>query len=486
MKPSRIGFLERLPPFLAGLALLLQPFNLAAAGSPPNFVVVLVDDLRWDELGCTGHPFARTPHIDRIAHEGLRFRNAFCTTPLCSPVRASLLTGLHTHRHGILDNTNRSEQSHRLMTFPRVLQEKAGYETAFVGKWHMGNDDTARPGFDYWMGLKGQGTSFDPVLNENGRRVKHTGHTTDVLNRKVVEFIERRGKSERPFCLYIAHKALHPELVQRDDGSISDPSAARFLPAKRHADLYADAAVPRRLNVTDDLKGKPALLRPIKGLPKLGRGTGTSDETVRDRQRMLAGVDEGVGLLFDALEKSGTLDNTVIVFTSDHGYWYGEHGLSVERRLAYEEGIRVPLLIRHSPSIAAGGVSDAMALSIDLAPTLLELGGVKPQELAKLDLDGRSLVPLLRGKEAAGEEWRSSFLIEYNTDTVFPRVHKMGYRALRTKRWKLIRYLDLEGMDELYDLRNDPYEMNNRRDDPALAPTIERLQAELDRLLARE
>lgn len=414
------------------------------------------------------------PNIDRVAHEGTRFRNAFCTTPLCSPVRACLLTGQYTRHHGILDNTNRSRQSHQLKTFPRVLQ-KAGYETAYVGKWHMGNDDTARPGFDYWVSMKGQGTSFDPVLNENGNRYQATGHTTDVLNAKALAFVQR--KRDGPFCLYIAHKALHPELVQYDDGSISDPKAAKFMPAERHKNLYAEAAVPRRLNVTDSLEGKPALNRKIKGLPPLSRATGTSDETVRDRLRMLAEVDEGVGQLFSALEDTGKLDETVFVFMSDHGYWYGEHGLSVERRLAYEEAIRIPLLVRYRSLVKAGSTIDQFALSIDLAPTLLELAGVQ----AEHEMDGRSLVPLLKGEHP--KNWRKSFLIEYNTDTVFPRVFKMGYRAVRTERHKYIHYLELEGMNELYDLKNDPYEMNNLIDDPSSKDALQRLKTHLDGFL---
>lgn len=441
----------------------------------PNIIVVLVDDLRWDELGCTGHPFVRTPNIDRIAYEGARFRNAFCTTPLCSPVRASLLTGLYAHHHGILDNTDRSKQSHELMTFPRRLHE-TGYETAYVGKWHMGNDDSARPGFDFWVSMKGQGTSFDPVLNVNGEQIKHNGHTTDALNAHAREFVQR--KRDRPFCLYIAHKALHPELIQYDDGSISDPSAARFLPAKRHENLYADDAIPRRLNVIDTLEGKPALRRKIEGLPPLSRETGTPNDTVRDRLRMLAAVDEGLGILLDSLEQTDQLDNTVIVVTSDHGYWYGEHGLSVERRLAYEEAIRIPLLFRYPPLVKRGQLIDEFALNIDLAPTLLELADTAPAA----SLDGRSLVPLLQG--TTPQDWRSSFLIEYNTDTVFPRVRNMGYKAVRTKRWKYIRYNDLDWMDELYDLKDDPYEMRNLIGTPELAPVRKRLCEELDRLLA--
>ena len=446
----------------------------ADGDSHPNIVVVLVDDLRWDELGCTGHPFAQTPNIDRIAAEGCRFRNAFCTTPLCSPVRACLLTGLHTHHHGILDNINRSEQSHKLKTFPQALQ-KHGYRTAYVGKWHMGNDDTARPGFDHWVSMKGQGVSFDPVLNVNGKQKKFQGHTTDVLNTQAVAFL--KDASKQPFCLYIAHKALHPELTQRDDGSITDPSAAKFLPAKRHQQLYADEGIPRRLNVIDRPDDKPALNRKIDGVPPLSRRTGTSDETVRDRLRMLAAVDEGVGMLWEQLQASGRLDETIFIFTSDHGYWYGEHGLSVERRLAYEEGIRIPLLVRYPKLIQPATLQDAFALSIDLAPTLLDVAGVDVDH----PMDGRSLQPLLRGESPA--DWRDSFLIQYNSDTVFPRVHKMGYRAIRTKRWKYIRFTELEGMDELYDLRADPYEMRNRMDDPALKRTVKHLQSRLDELL---
>ena len=474
----RAGFLpERAGPWCALalvsiVALIWLRVGAEAADRRPNFVIVLVDDLRWDELSCTGHPVVHTPHIDRLACQGARFRNAFATTPLCSPSRASLLTGQYPHRHGIIDNTNRSQQSHRLMTFPRLLRE-SGYETAFVGKWHMGNDDSPRPGFDWWAGLRGQGTSFDPVINVEGERLKISGHTTDVLTKLAVSFLHRAR--QKPFCLYLAHKALHPELIQYDDGSISDPSAARFLPAKRHEKLYADAAVPRRLNMFDTLEGKPALARKIDGVPPLGPHTGTSDQTVRDRWRMLAGVDESTGKLLSALERIGQLDSTVIILTSDHGYWYGEHGLSVERRLAYEEGIRIPLLVRYPPLVRPYRLIDGMALSIDLAPTVLELAGLKPPAT----MDGRSLVPLLRGEHPA--EWRTSFLIEYYTDTVFPRVLKMGYKAVRTQRYKYIHYTELDGMDELYDLVADPYEMKNLMGDPRSQTVLNELKRELRR-----
>lgn len=461
--------------WLGVITFVVQASGIAchAHTSRPNIVVIVVDDLRWDELGCAGHPFVNTPHIDRIANEGVRFRNAFCTAVLCSPSRASILTGQYVHRHGIVDNTERSAASHQLVTFPRLLRD-AGYATGFVGKWHMGNDATPRPGFSDWFCLPGQGSSVDPLVNENGQSVAHTGYTTDVLNEHVVEFIKLNQKS--PFCLFIAHKALHPETIQFADGSLSDPSAARFIPAERHNSLYVDCPVPRRLSVLDSLTGKPALRQPIANVKPLGRDTGTSDESVRERLRMLAAVDEGVGRLFTVLSAIGQLDNTVIVFTSDHGYWYGEHGLSVERRLAYEEGIRIPLLIRFPKAPAVSNLIDHMVLGIDIAPTVLEFAKVSN----KLNGDGASLLPLF--SDSASAQWRRSFLIEYASDTVFPRMHKLGYRAVRTENWKYIRYLEQSGMDELYDLVRDPYEMNNLISTPAGQFQLSFLADEMTRL----
>ncbi len=447
----------------------------AEVARKPNIVFVLVDDLRWDELGCTGHPFAKTPNVDRIAAEGATFRNAFATTPLCSPSRASYLTGLYPHGHGIVDNTARDAQSHRLVTFPMHLRQ-AGYRTGFVGKWHMGNDDSKRPGFDDWACLQGQGTSDDPDLNLNGKSTRVRGYTTDVLGDLALTFLDR--EDERPFLLYLSHKGLHPETKQNADGSLSDPNAAHFIPAERHKNLYKDDPIPRRPNVVDSLEGKPALRRPIAGLPPLGPGTGTSDESIRGRQRMLASIDEGVGRLLQALERSGRLDETAFIFTSDHGYFYGEHGLSTERRLAYEEAIRVPLLVRYPPLIRARTTIEPIVIGLDIAPTLLELGGAP----APARLHGRSILPLLRGEVAS---LRDSFLIEHTSDNVFPRAAGMGYRAVRTGRWKSIHFRDLQGMDELYDLAADPYELENLIDDPARRDTLAELQAELVRL-ARE
>ncbi len=455
-------------------AVLLGALASHAADSRPNMVVVLVDDLRWDDVGFGGHPFSRTPHLDRIAREGVRFENAFATTPLCSPSRATILTGLYAHTHGITDNTDRSPASHQLVTFPLLLQ-KAGYDTAFVGKWHMGNDPSPRPGFNYWACLKGQGTTMDAPLNVNGKLVQTSGYVTDMLTERALEFL--RQPRTKPFILYLSHKALHPETVQHADGSLSDPKASTFIPAKRHQGLYADEDVPRRPNALGRPEGKPALAQSLPGLEPLGPDTGSSDKTILDRLRMLASVDDSTGALLEALEASGELDRTVFVVMSDHGYFYGEHGLSVERRLAYEEAIRIPLAVRYPAGIKeVNSRRVQVVLTIDLAPTLLELGGAP----APANLQGKSLVNLLRQD---GPEIRDSFLIEYYTDTVFPRVHNMGYQAVRTNDWKYIHYLHLPNADELYDLNRDPYEMRNLAANPRARERLDAMKAELARLV---
>lgn len=461
---------------LAIVALLLSSVVLGQsdrrAEPRPNMIFILIDDLRWDELGITGHPFLKTPSIDRIGREGALFRNAFVTTPLCSPSRAGFLTGQYPSTHGITDNVDRSSASHKLTTFPLLLRQ-SGYETAFIGKWHMGNDDSPRPGFDRWVSFKGQGSYLDPAINEDGNDVNRRGYITDILSDYAVKFIRRRHA--KPFLIYLAHKAIHPEVMQHGDGSINLDHAERFIPAERHKNLFAGQKIPRRPSFGQQPTGKPALQRSIDNLPSLGASTATRDESVMGRVRSLVAVEEGVREIFRALKETGQLDNTVIVFASDNGYFYGEHGLSVERRLAYEESIRMPLLVRYPKVIKAGTVRDEFALNVDVAPTLLELAGVAVPK----DVQGRSLVALLKGGKA---DWRNSFLIEYYSDRVFPRIRQMGYKAVRNERWKYIHYFELEGMDELYDLKADPYEMKNIINRPDAAEALNKMKQELERL----
>ena len=446
-----------------------------ASGRRPNIVVVVLDDARFDDFGYSGHPFVQTPNFDRVANEGIQFSNAFAPVPLCSPNRACILTGLYAHSHGITDNTDRSERSHQLVTFPLLLS-RAGYETAFIGKWHMGLDDTRRPGFDEWLCMRGQGDYFDPEVNDNGRRRRFLGYASDIFSDRVADFVRR--KRDRPFLAYLSHKAVHPNLFQDADGSINSiPEDGGFTPPERLASLYSGHRVPRRPNAASFAEDKPALQRPIKDVPPLGPGTGTPDHVIRNRLRILTAADEALGKVLGALDETGQAEDTCVVLTSDHGYFYGEHGLNEERRLAYEESIRVPLAIRWPRRIAAESESEAFVLSVDLAPSILELAGIS----GLIETHGRSLLPLLGGSPPA--DWRRSVLIEYFSDRVWPRMVAMGYQAVRTERWKYIRYTDLEGMDELYDLRSDPYEMCNLWNGRACQETKTRLLGELERLL---
>jgi N-acetylglucosamine-6-sulfatase len=449
--------------------------QLSGAPNRPNIVVILVDDMRWDEYGEAGHNYIKTPNIDRLAKEGASFVNAFAITPLCSPSRANFLTGQYAHTNGIIDNTARNEQSHKLNTFPKQLHTN-GYATAFIGKWHMGNDDSKRPGFDYWVSLKGQGEAIDPSLNINGNQQIVKGYVTDILIDHSLRFINQ--ERNQPFLLYLAHKSLHPNVVQHDDGKVLNNGEGEFIPAERHLGMYESALFNRRPNYNVIPLDKPALRRKIEGVPPLSSETSTKEKTIRERSEMLMAVDEGLGAIIKALEDKGALNNTIVVFTSDHGYWYGEHCLDLERRLAYEEALRIPMLVRYPPMIKPGTKPQQMVLSIDLASTLLDIAGETPGA----HLQGKSWVPIFDGSV---KDWRKSFLVEYYSDTVFPRILKMGYKAVRNERYKYIHYVDLEGMNELYDLAKDPYELQNSIDNPNMYKTLKKMKKELNLLLTQ-
>jgi N-acetylglucosamine-6-sulfatase len=422
---------------------------------PPNIVFILIDDQRWDALGCAGHRFLKTPNIDRLAREGAMFRNAFVTTPLCSPSRASFLTGQYVHANGVRGNGPAyNARSHELETFPKRLQA-AGYETAYVGKWHMGNDDSPRPGFDRWVSFRGQGVYNNPVLNVDGQRAPQEGYVTDILSDRAAEFIRRpHGK---PFAVYLSHKAVH----------------GPFTPAERHRELYADPPITRSPGAADTLEGKPALTRPVNGQPAFRPGGGSGEALIRNQLRCTVAIDEGVGRVLKALEETRQLDRTLVIYTSDNGYFWGEHGLG-DKRLAYEESIRVPLLMRYPPLIRAGSRPEGMALNVDIAPTLLELARAP----VPAEMHGRSLLPLFR---EIAPEFRKAALFEYFAEPGFPR--HPTWQAVRTDRWKYIRYPELEGTDEVYDLRTDPHELKNLAGDPGSAGPLRDAKAELERLL---
>jgi arylsulfatase A-like enzyme len=448
----------------------------------PNLVVILVDDLRFDEFGAGGHPYLRTPHIDRLAREGALFTRAFHTTPLCSPNRASILTGQYASRHGIIDNVGRDAASHRLPNYHGVLKA-LGYETAHIGKWHMGNDPSPRPGYDVWVSFAGQGKLVDPELFEDGGLRRVSGYVTDLLNERAAAFVARRRT--QPFALFLAHKAVHPDLVQRQDGTFDPDSLGGYVSAERHRDLYRDGHFPPRPNVRpveEVLRSKPAFTEPFalrqsEPAQRLLRSIHAgSQEEIRARAAMMASVDEGVGMLREALESTGQLDQTLILFLGDNGYFFGEHALGPERRFAYEEGIRSPFVVRHPPLVAPGTVVSDLVLALDIAPTAIELAGGTPGS----QVQGRSLLPLLAGRR---EGWRTSFLIEYFAESAMPWLVGMTYKAVRTERHKLIHWVHRDSVDELYDLQRDPYELTNVIGEPAYTGAARELRAELARLV---
>lgn len=454
---------SKLSRLLIGAMLLVAVTINATTQSKPNIVFILVDDLRWDALSCMGSPVAKTPNIDRIAKEGALFKNFFVSIPLCSPSRSSFLTGQYAHRTGVIDNANHAELSHKLITFPKLLRD-GGYESAYVGKWHMGNDSEPRPGFDYWVCLPGQGAYENPMMNVNGTKAKVPGYVTDIINEHSVKFIKQQHT--KPFVLYVSHKAVH----------------GPFTSATRHKDLYANAKFPSPPNLADQLTGKPVLTRETEDSKKkkngkrqamLENGGKFPEQLARHQLQCLASIDDGVGEILKALEQTKALENTLVVFSSDNGYFWGEHGLG-DKRWAYEESIRDPLLMRYPSLIKAGSSFDELVMNIDLAPTFLELGGVKIPKATQ----GQSLLPLFKDSKP---DWRKSFLTEYFQEQNYPRTPT--WKAIRTDQWKLIRYTGLEGMDELYNLKADPFEMTNLVKDASSQDIKRKLEKELAQLI---
>ncbi len=456
-------------------ALLSATGTVAAAR--PNVVVILTDDQRWDALSCAGHPYLKTPRMDQLAAEGVYFQNAFCTTSLCSPCRASILSGLYAHGHGVSNNF--TEYPVKLASFPRQLQQ-AGYQTAYIGKWHMGEDnDGKRPGFDHFVSHKGQGKYFDTEFNFNGEdRHIVPGYYTNVVTDMALDWMNQQ--KERPFLLMLGHKAPHSFYIPEpkyehafDDVTISYPATAFMLDDK-------PAWFKTRLNTWHGIYGPLFDFR--KQFPD------SRPEAVKDFAAMtraywatLLTVDESVGRIYDALKAAGKLDNTVFVFTADNGILNGEHGM-VDKRTMHEPSIRVPLLVRYpglTPADQPRRLAD-MVLHIDLAPSLLELCAAEP--LAKIH--GQSWVKLVREGDPA---WRTSWYYEYNYEQQFP--YTPNVRGVRTRDWKYIRYPHGDGtpdqhLAELYHLAADPEEKRNLIGEPRSADKIRELQVQLYRRMA--
>lgn len=422
--------------FLSSAAAASAPAVLQAQAKRRNIVFLLTDDHRYDFMGCAGHPWLKTPHLDALAAGGIRFENAFVTSSLCSPSRASILTGLYPHAHKVNDNF--TDLNPNLPTFAQLLQ-KNGYKTGFLGKWHMGGaSDTPRPGFDHWVSFYGQGEYHNPEINDNGRRQKKSGYMTDILTDEAERFIE---KQSAPFCLYLSHKAVH----------------SPFEPAPRHRDQYANERMPRpnSMWLRDDFsQGKPEWVRRRRATRHGVDGAIGQilplEDLYKGYARSLSAIDDSVGRIMDTLRRRNLLNDTLVVYMGDNGYLWGEHGL-IDKRSMHEPSIRIPMLA-HCPDLFGPGTRSEYVLNQDIAPTFLEASGLTPPS----SMHGRSFLPVLKRQAS---NWRTDFLYEYEWERDFP--YTPTIYGLRTTQYSLAQYYGIWDIDELYDIQKDPDQMNN-------------------------
>jgi arylsulfatase A-like enzyme len=471
---------------------LLALFSRAAQSAErPNILLIFSDDHAAHAVGCYGSKINQTPSLDRIARQGMRFSNCLCTNALCGPSRAVVLTGKYSHLNGFFKNGDRFDGSQQ--TMPKLLHG-AGYQTAIIGKWHLETDPT---GFDYWNILIGQGPYYNPPMIENGTRRKYEGYTTDVITDLTLDFLQHKRQPDRPFLVMYQHKAPHREW---------QPDPKRF-------GLYKDAKIPEPDNLFDDYSGRGKAARtqemtiarhlndldlkltPPKGLtdaqlaPWLAayneeneafQKAGLEGDAlvrwryqryIKDYLRCIAAIDDNVGRVLDYLDESGLADNTVVIYSSDQGFFLGEHGW-FDKRFMYEESLRMPLMVRWPGKTKPGSINHELVSNLDFAETLLEMAGVAVPS----DMQGRSLVPLLAGQ--APGDWRQSHYYHYYE---YPAVHSVQrHYGVRTARHKLMYFYQLDEW-ELYDLEKDAREMHSVYEDPQYAGVVRELKVELDR-----
>ena len=477
---------------------LLGVAALPAQQKRPNIILLMTDDQRFDAMSCAGNPILETPNMDRLAGGGCRFTEAFCTYSLCSPSRACFLTGLYSHAHGLTGNNvgGPPPDSHlkhfyrrlgerledhfnndpsstlraNAVTFPELLQQ-SGYFTAMLGKWHIKSPPR---GYDYSAILPRQGYYNDPQLIVNDGPVQLRGYVDDVITDQAIEVLKTRPP-DQPFMLQVGFKAPHRE----------------WLPPKRHETLYEDVEIPEPPTFHETLEGRPgAVSDHDMALASLNEFDGThipEDASREERKkinhqvltkriyRVIKAVDDNVGRLLDYLDESNLSNDTLVIFTSDNGFFLGEYGL-YNKRMAYEPSMRIPMIMRYPARVDAGKVdSEHMVLSNDVFHTILDYAGVEAP--ASTTEHGSSWRPLFEDRAAP---WRETFLYEYIS---YPEDQCVGkHRAVRTDRWKFIHYIqDPEGF-ELFDLQNDPEERRNLYGDPAHKARAEQLKAELERL----
>jgi len=442
---------------LAPQAIGTQAIAQTTRKRPRNIVFILTDDHRYDAFGFMHpQPWLKTPHMDTLAREGAHLKNAFVTTALCSPSRASILTGVYAHRHKIVDNNTAIPAGTTF--FPQLLQ-KAGYQTAFIGKWHMGNGgDEPQPGFNKWVSFRGQGTYLPSPdgLNVDGKHVPQKGYITDELTDYALDWLNTVPR-EQPYFLYLSHKAVHSD----------------FVPAERHKGVYAKETFHPPKTIAES--GENAQHRPMWVQNQRNSWHGVDfpyhsglniAEYYERYAETLLGVDDSIGRIMEALGKRGELESTLVIYMGDNGFAFGEHGL-IDKRTAYEESMRVPMLARCPELFSGGGTVEQVVAGLDIMPTLLDVAGVTPPK----NLDGRSMIPLLTGKGDA--QWRKDLLYEYYWERNFPQTPTL--HALRTDRYKYIHYYGIWDVDELYDLQEDPLETNNLIFNPERKATIQQM-----------
>jgi len=476
-------------PWLSSCVTLAQT---ARAKTRPNIIFIMADDHASHALSCYGSKINTTPNLDRLAKEGMLFKNCFCTNSICAPSRAVILTGKYSHINGVIDNRVKFDPTQQ--TFPKLLQ-KAGYETAMIGKWHLKTDPT---GFDYWNILPGQGRYYNPILIEMGQRKKYTGYVTDIITDHALNWLKSR-KSDKPFCLMFHQKAPHrewepgPKYLKLYDGiEIPEPETLFDDYSNRgRAAKEQDMTIKKTLNARDlklvapknltpeQRKAWDAAYNPKNKAFEQANLQGKDlirwkyQRYIKDYLRCIASVDENVGRILNYLDETGLAENTIVIYTSDQGFYLGDHGW-FDKRFMYEESLRMPLLVRYPKEIKPRSVNDNIVLNLDFAPTFLDFAGVPIPK----DMQGRSIRPLLQGKTPP--DWRTSMYYHYYE---YPAVHSVKrHYGIRTKRYKLIHfYYDIDEW-ELYDLQKDPHELNNVYNDPTYADVVKLLKEQLKKL----
>lgn len=474
------------------LALLLLPTIVQAADSRPNILFIMSDDHGYQAISAYGSKINKTPHIDRLANEGMRFDRAFVTNSICGPCRAVILTGKYSHLNGYTRNAGAFDGSQQ--TVSKLLQ-KAGYQTAVIGKWHLASDPT---GFDHWEVLLDQGPYYNPPMKSSTGITKYEGYTTEIITDLTLKYLKDQRDKEKPFFLMYHHKAPHrnwqpgPKYLDRyKDVTITEPDtlfddySGRGFAAKDQQMTVAEHLSPDDLKLTMPRNLTPAQLEVFEKAyaaenQAFREAKLSGKDLVRwkfqryakDYLRCVDAVDDNVGRVLDYLDESGLAKNTIVVYTSDQGWYLGEHGW-YDKRWMYEESFRTPLLVRWPGHTKPGSVNTDMVMNLDFAETFLAAAG----QQAPKDMQGESLVPVLEGKTP--DDWRKEVYYHYYE---FPQPHHVHpHYGVRNERYKLIYFYDLKEW-ELYDLQKDPQELHSLYADPDYAEVVSQMKASLARL----